>query len=305
MGDKCLVVIDIIYKFASVATLAFLTWQIKETKQANELSNTQFEDKKKEDNIRHQKDERQKAIEMAELYANELIANIAYLSNTYRKCGIEQYFKNVKHSELRNFDIYELEEIIRGKITVGEMKKLIKDIDLTILVDSVRFLSKDTKKMSMERINILSLKRYIEKYENNKEKNEVAATLEEISKKMYKEKQYYDEAKMKYKTYEICYNDEFDTITRDTFNKLEYFCMYFNSGVADEETVYQSLHQSFLDMIKVIYFHIAVRNKTGKDKYYTNIIKLYNKWSDRYLDCLNKEIENNRNITHEQEKIKK
>ena len=69
---------------------------------------------------------------------------------------------------------------------------------------------------------------------------------------------------------------------QDTLNTLEYFCMYFNSGVADEETVYQSLHQSFLAMVKILYFSIASKNESGKDKYFPNIIEWYNSWTERY-----------------------
>lgn len=305
MWNTCLVVIDIIYKFASVGTLIFLSWQIREAKQTNKLSNKQFEDKKKEDNIRHQKDEREKAIQMAELYANELISNITYLKNVYSKCGVTQYFKNLQYTDFKDFDVYELEAFIKSKIDIKEMEKLTSDIDLMILVDSAHFLNKDVKEVTAETINILNLKKFIDRYEN-----EAAASLDIIAQNVQAddlvgEEELFKDAKMEYATYSISYNKEFRQVLCDTLNKLEYFCMYFNAGVADEETIYQSLHQSFLEMVRVIYFRIASRNKSGKDKYFTNIIKLYNKWADRYFECLQKEIESTRNNTHEQERIKK
>lgn len=281
----CLTVIDIIYKFASVGTLIFLSWQIREARQTNKLSNKQFEDKKKEYNIRHQKDEREKAIQMAELYANELISNITYLKSVYSKCGVTKYFKDLQYADFRDFDVYELQAFIKSKIDINEMEKLTKDIDLMILVDSAHFLNKDIKEVTEETINILNLKKFIDKYEN-----EAAVSIDIVQSdvqtdELVDEEELFNRAKLEYATYSISYNKEFSQILCDTLNKLEYFCMYFNTGVADEETIYQSLHQSFLEMIRVVYFRIASRNKSGKDKYFTNIIKLYNKWSERYSEC--------------------
>jgi len=65
-------------------------------------------------------------------------------------------------------------------------------------------------------------------------------------------------------------------------NKLEYFSMSFISGIADEEVVYQSLHQSFFTIVSFFYPSICLFNsKGGKDKYYTNLIELYNIWKKR------------------------
>lgn len=65
-------------------------------------------------------------------------------------------------------------------------------------------------------------------------------------------------------------------------NKLEAFSMAFNHKVADESVVYQSLHQMFFTTVKTLYIKIAIVNEYEKDKYYTNIIKLFNDWDKRY-----------------------
>jgi len=301
--NSLLIIIDVVYKFASIATLVFLSYQIKQAKDSNKIANVQFSDKQNEDRINHEKNERKKAIELAEMYAEELMGNITYLSSIYKKCGISKYFKELSYEDFKNFDIYELEGFIRGKTTVEDMKSLIKHIDLMILVNSARLLNNsDIREASLERLDIMQLNRFIKGYEDSN-LDEVASDEENEEKlELYEQ---YRNGKINYSTYEICYNEEFKSISCKTLNKLEYFCMYFNAGLADEETVYQSLHQSFLDMIKVVYFSIASINKTGKDKYYTNIIQLYNNWSNRYSDCLKKEIENNRSNTHCRDKIKK
>ena len=80
-------------------------------------------------------------------------------------------------------------------------------------------------------------------------------------------------------------------------NKLEYFAMTFNTNLADEKIVYPSLHQSFLKIVKYMYPHICNLNSgESADKYYTQIIELYNLWKGRYIKDLKKTQEQEENI---------
>lgn len=88
-------------------------------------------------------------------------------------------------------------------------------------------------------------------------------------------------------------------------NSLEYFAMYFNTGVADEEVVYQSLHQTYLKIVRAMYFVIAQRNDSPKDMYYTNIINLYIKWSERDKKMKEKVQKQNLKVVQKARKIKK
>lgn len=72
-------------------------------------------------------------------------------------------------------------------------------------------------------------------------------------------------------------------------NKMEYMCMYIASEIADDGYIYNSLHQMFLSSIQILYINIAIQNVNEKDKYYTNIIEVYNKWKERYLAEAEKE----------------
>lgn len=72
-------------------------------------------------------------------------------------------------------------------------------------------------------------------------------------------------------------------------NKMEYMCMYIASEIADDGYIYNSLHQMFLSSIQILYINIAIQNVNEKDKYYTNIIEVYNKWKERYLTEAEKE----------------
>lgn len=70
----------------------------------------------------------------------------------------------------------------------------------------------------------------------------------------------------------------------EILNRLEYVAMYLNSGIANEEIIYPSLYQVFLPFMKSCYYIIAELNKESSNKYYTNIIKLYNLWNDKYVN---------------------
>lgn len=75
----------------------------------------------------------------------------------------------------------------------------------------------------------------------------------------------------------------------DTLNNLEYMCMYIATNVADEKCIYNSLHQQFLKAIALLYFEISFTNTDNKDKYYTNIIHVYNLWKAKYIKATKKE----------------
>lgn len=61
-------------------------------------------------------------------------------------------------------------------------------------------------------------------------------------------------------------------------NNIEYFAMNFAHGVADDSVVYRSLHQSYINIMQLLYFNISNLNNSSSDKYYLNAIELYNKW---------------------------
>ena len=87
------------------------------------------------------------------------------------------------------------------------------------------------------------------------------------------------------------YLREFIDVKVMLLNELEAFAMYFNTQVADEETVYQSLHQTFRAIMVLCYYDIALRNNVLSDKYYTNIIMLFNLWNKRYVEQIKAEKE--------------
>ena len=82
----------------------------------------------------------------------------------------------------------------------------------------------------------------------------------------------------------------FDYLISSVLNELEYLCMSLASQAAGSTFVYQSLHQVFLRTIRVLAVEIAISNNNYySDKYYTNIIEVYNIWKSLYLKSLNSE----------------
>lgn len=79
------------------------------------------------------------------------------------------------------------------------------------------------------------------------------------------------------------------SIICDTLNELEYLCMYITTKVADERYIYNSLHQQFLKVISVLYIEISLSNTNTKDKYYTNVISVFNLWKKKYYKAEKKE----------------
>lgn len=73
-------------------------------------------------------------------------------------------------------------------------------------------------------------------------------------------------------------------------NNLEIFAMHFVHETADETVVYQPLHMSYLEIVRMLYYDIAYANRNGARKYYINTIILFNKWKKRSEEKKQEEI---------------
>lgn len=240
---------------------------------------------KKDYKLKNEKEERAKAIELSKFYADNLINNINYLFYIFSESGIDTKLKHLKFTQLKEFDQQELFDLIEEN-SLREIKTKLNNIDPDILAKAnLSFVGKYSKESIVEHSTFLSLE------------SEAQVAADSI-KKTHKPTSSNVVFHLKYYT-------EFNNIMVSTLNSLEYFCMSFNNGIADEETIYQSLHQSFLGIVKLLYFKIADINLTGKDKYYTNIISLFNKWAARHAHQEKTELEYKRKIPHKKDKIKK
>ena len=85
------------------------------------------------------------------------------------------------------------------------------------------------------------------------------------------------------------YPYHFFDLVSDVLNQLEYMCMDISSKATDSKYIYQSLHQMFLRTIRTLAVQISVDNSNSSDKFYTNIIHVYNEWTSRYAKDLKRE----------------
>jgi len=107
------------------------------------------------------------------------------------------------------------------------------------------------------------------------------------------------------KTNVFLLKEEFSTIAVELLNDLEYFSMSINTGVADSDTLYPSIHQTFFDIARELYWCICNTNKTTEkaaDRYYTHVIDLYNSWQEECDSC-SKRLDNEKTTSNEIYKI--
>ena len=81
---------------------------------------------------------------------------------------------------------------------------------------------------------------------------------------------------------DILVNDFYTNILSVVVNNLEYFSMNFTHGLADSTVAYESLSQSFIDIVEMLYYHISQFNKPDVvDPYFRNISELYKIWKNQ------------------------
>lgn len=68
------------------------------------------------------------------------------------------------------------------------------------------------------------------------------------------------------------------SLVDNLLNNMEFFSLHFSHKTADETVIYQSLHQTYLEIVQYMYYDIAVSNTDPTNKYYTNIIWLFLEW---------------------------
>ncbi len=92
------------------------------------------------------------------------------------------------------------------------------------------------------------------------------------------------------------YTQEFiNNIVCKTLNNMEFFALHFKYNTADSDTVYQSLHKTYLEITRTLYYNIAKCNTLNSTRLYTNLIYLYNEWNTIAKKQLKNITNSNRN----------
>lgn len=85
-------------------------------------------------------------------------------------------------------------------------------------------------------------------------------------------------------------------------NRLESMCIKLNTGIADESTVYQSLHKNFIMNVHMLYMYMANCNKNEYDRTYSNVRDMYKKWNKINQEWKRKEEEDTAKFMQEQKR---
>lgn len=75
------------------------------------------------------------------------------------------------------------------------------------------------------------------------------------------------------------FNSNFSILVETTLNHIEAVCINISSKAAGSQFIYDSLHQSFLNIIEILSIKISKRNYNNVDKYFINVIDVYNMWN--------------------------
>lgn len=96
------------------------------------------------------------------------------------------------------------------------------------------------------------------------------------------QKRYNKLLKKRYNEYERNnFNSYFPLLVENTLNHLEAICINISSKAAGSQFIYDSLHQTFLYAVEILAVKISSNNYNNIDKYFINIIQVYNMWNNQ------------------------
>lgn len=100
--------VDYVYKFVAIGTIGFVAYQSKNLSEQIKLAKKGYENlaeqiklAKKDYNLKNDKAEREKAIELSKFYSDDiLLSKITYIETIFESCGIEKLIENISYSRL-------------------------------------------------------------------------------------------------------------------------------------------------------------------------------------------------------------
>ncbi len=187
----------------------------------------------------------QKAIDLSEYYKDNILHYMAAIRYIYNNSDISTIFLKIEKDKIKHFDNKELAEYITedDKDKLKEIQSSNNFFDVVIRANSIYNLGID--------------KDIIESYNNQDFTHIYSETNSQII------------------------STFFGSFIAKVLNNMEFFALHFTHNVADETVVYKSLHQTYIDLVQMLYYNIASKNPLSPSKYFTNIIELYEIWYNR------------------------
>ena len=203
----------------------------------------------------HQRDRAKKdaACKLARYYAHDIIQQYDLIDYVFKSSRTMDIIKeHFPLDQLKAFDKREMDRLLER---AGEQKKEVLQRIFKLPVEMV-YQGMIRSATSIEERHALA-KEYT--HVEKKEKGEIIVTFQNTQMLML----------------------GFQAEINDLLNNSEWFSMTCQYGLADAEVLYQSLHQTFLSEVWMLYPYIALNNLNNEDKLFTNIISLFNLWKDR------------------------
>lgn len=189
----------------------------------------------------------QKAIDLSEYYKDNILSYIAPIKYIFLNSGINEILSKIDTSKIKYFDNKELRLFLNDD-DIEELK---------IIQNSEKFFNVVIKANS---IYNLGLSKDLIKYYQKSNNRPLSATDSEILSTIL------------------------GKLITKVLNNMEFFSLHFTHEVADSSVVYKSLHQTYIIIVKMLYYHIAIKNPLSPSKYFTNIIELYELWNNKSIE---------------------
>ena len=211
--------------------------------------------------IKNETEKVNKAVELAGFYKDNVIPRISYVRYIYENIHATEIINKIDKSEMVYFDSDELHKQLSQE-DINKLKSLTESDEFVEAVREANIIFNSTDILNIEC--------------NSSRENMINAISLNLM---------------------IAQNCMLGQI-RDLLNNLEYFAMFFTHNIADESVVFQSLHQSYLEIIETMYYQISLYNVSDNHKFYVNATKLYDLWTK-------KDVENQKKMKDVEKEMKK
>lgn len=200
----------------------------------------------KSERAKMKNDRVEKAINLSEYYKDNILTEVAALRFVFRESGIKEILLKIKSNDMKNFDSNELCELLSD----ADIKKLTEIMHSDKMAKCI---------LVADRVfgYELGIDRCVDVIEGENGEKEVLLNTEEVLRKFMSQ------------------------IVNKLLNNMEYFSMNFTHKVADESVVFQSLHQTYLEAVQLLYYDISRNNRADGMQFYTNIVELYKIWYNK------------------------
>lgn len=206
----------------------------------------------------------QRAIDLSKFYKDSILSKFPAIRYVFDNCGALAILSKVKPQQFHAFDHQELVNLL-GQDSIDKLEKI---------QDSKNFIKCVYEASEIFGLGFDYCKQtiMIEDPENHEKKQTIMINTQGLV---------------------IAF---LSNLLSEMLNNMEFFAMHFHHGTADESVVYQSLHQSYLEIMELAYYYIAFGNKDTSSRLYTNVTWLFEVWYTRKNNSDKERAEKSRSL---------